>query len=158
MARQRVPFAVRFWQRVDVAGQEECWLWTGAPLPGGYGRINLGGKGSDYTLAHRASWEINHGPIPVGIMVCHACDNRLCVNPSHLFLGTHQENMADGRAKSRFASGERQHLAKLTRDSVGEIRRLYRLGVVQVQLAERFGVSQSQISSIVRRNVWREVD
>jgi hypothetical protein len=86
----------RFMRKV-VKG-DGCWLWTGAPAQWGYGQFGMANK---HWLAHRVSWFFHNGPIPDGMFVCHRCDVPLCVNPDHLFLGTHQDNMDDMRAKRR---------------------------------------------------------
>lgn len=75
-----------------------CFLWLGATGNRGYGRIN--GRGYNFS-AHRAAWEVTHGPIPAGLHVMHVCDTPICVNPAHLRLGTHAENMADRQRKGR---------------------------------------------------------
>jgi hypothetical protein len=116
--------------------------------------------------AHRVSFELESGmPIPDGLFVLHRCDNRRCVNPRHLFLGTQKNNIDDmiskGRQNKNFTNrlrGEMITIGKLTADHVIEIRRLYATSMIgQVELAKRYGVRQSTISSIIRRIIWRHV-
>ncbi len=97
MARKLIPLADRFWIKVVRSGDDECWGWSGTTNKG-YGRINVGGN---MVLAHRVAWELTSGLIPPGMCVLHSCDNPPCVNPNHLFLGTHADNMRDMRAKGR---------------------------------------------------------
>jgi hypothetical protein len=85
----------RFLSKVDYSNPDGCWIWTGGTSTDGYGRLKVGGI---YMRAHRLSYEFFKGPIPEGLMVRHRCpvqDNRLCVNPDHLIVGTHQDNMDD---------------------------------------------------------------
>lgn len=119
----KTPPSERFWTK--VAKTESCWLWTGKQ-GNGYGQLRTGGKGSKQIGAHRLSYIIHFGPIPDGLFVCHNCpggDNRLCVNPTHLFLGTHEQNMADMVAKGRSATGDRCSSTKralLRRQALGQ--------------------------------------
>lgn len=149
----------RFWAKVDKRDPDDCWLWTGSVLRSGYGMLAVKGKG---TLAHRVSWGIHNGPIPIGegwhgVCVLHRCDVRNCVNPNHLFLGTHAENMRDMEAKGRGRQprGEKTAPAKLTEGDVLEIRRRYASGGwTQTELGDEFGVSQAAISLIIVGRNW----
>ena len=119
-----IPVQRRFWPKVAVVGNScECWEWQAAVNPGGYGVL----WNQTNTLAHRVSWELNNGPIPDGSLVLHHCDNTLCVNPHHLFLGTHADNARDRIEKQRSLyvpltprRGEQNSGVKLTVDEVHE--------------------------------------
>lgn len=142
--------------RKDESG---CWIWTAGKLADGYGQFWYGGT---TVRAHRASYEIHFGHIPDGsgyhgACVCHRCDVRLCVNPEHLFLGTHGDNVRDMYAKGRAVDqrGERHSQAKLTSGQVDDIRRRYATGTVtQRALAREFLVSPRHICGIVRGENW----
>lgn len=147
---------VAFYARCPVERPaDECWEWQGT-LVGGYGQLRFGG--SRYA-AHRVSYELHKGPIPEGLYVCHACDNRACVNPAHLWLGTNEANMQDKLAKNRQAHviGRQQGTVKLHPPQVLVIRRLVREGVSQQAIARRFGISQSLVSRIASGKAWKHL-
>ena len=150
----------RFWPKVDKRGENECWPWTANPNPQNYGSIRVGDK---MKLAHRTAWELTNGEIPDGLFCCHHCDTPGCCNPNHLFLGTPQDNMTDMVKKGRESKvsrnqGESQHLSKLTKDDVNEIREHYDYGeFTQQEIADYYGVTQSNISMIVHYNWWRHI-
>jgi hypothetical protein len=89
----------RFWAKVDVKDEDECWLWLGGVTYRGYGHSRLNGRQMG---AHRAAWILTFGPIPDGLLVLHKCDVPKCCNPKHLFLGTHRDNLVDAQQKGRF--------------------------------------------------------
>lgn len=131
-------------------GEDECWTWEGARSSGRYGSFRVGGRGGRVAKTHRLSWELFIGPIPDGLHVLHTCDNPPCVNPAHLWLGTHADNMADMKAKGRGNWGSH----RLTAGEVDEIRLLRAEGTTQKGLAVRFGIDPSCISRIVNRKTW----
>lgn len=145
-----------------------CIEWTGARNTSGYGWRSFRGKA---TGAHRAAWIMAHGEIPEGVCVCHRCDNRLCVNVEHLFLGSHAENMADMRQKDRRKGiapsrlgdmrGSNNGRAKLNEVAVRQIRAEYIAtredGVTTYDLAKKYGVSPSSMQALIRGDTWRHV-
>jgi hypothetical protein len=146
-----MPLLDRLWLRTRET-DAGCWEWQGSTDGWGYGLIKV--RDSRYRT-HRAAWIAAHGPIPVGLFVCHRCDNPPCWRPDHLFLGTPAENAADMRVKLRAATGELHGWAKLTEDQVAEIRERYSAGgVTQSQLATEYGIDSSGVSRIVRRVTW----
>lgn len=152
----------RFWSKVDRAGDGECWCWNGTKISG-YGIVVLWiDKKRKHKRAHRLSYELNIGPIPEGMEVCHRCDNPPCVNPAHLFLGTHGDNVRDMHRKGRWnpgnRNGERNGRAKLTAANVKSIRRLREKGWTQQRIADKFGVSQPLVGLILRGKVWNAFD
>lgn len=149
----------RFWAKVRK--DSDCWAWTGCKNNRGYGMLYVHGR---HVLAHRVAFELHRGPIPEGLFCCHTCDNRACVNPDHLFLGTNADNMQDCARKGRLnvqrpemiRSGEHHPMARLTFAEVLEMRKLYSTGdFTQKALARMFGVSTSQANNILKGRHWR---
>jgi hypothetical protein len=125
-----------------------CWEWRGSLNTGGYGQLAIGRERPGQ--AHRVAYEVWNGPIG-DMFVCHRCDNRKCMNPRHLFLGTPAENVQDMARKRRHPTGEYRADAKLTTADIEDIRRRYAAGgVLQRDLAVEYGVSQQLVSMIVR--------
>ncbi len=141
-----------------------CWLWTAfVPEATGYGRVRTKSTGA-CEGAHRASYRAYKGPIPRGLLVCHKCDVRSCVNPDHLFLGTALDNMRDAARKGRMnwkpnekrnlPTGERHHAARLSAEIVRIIRSSKESGA---EISRRFDVTPVTISRIRRHIIWRAV-
>lgn len=144
----------KFWLKVDRSGSPDaCWLWTGTCFTDGYGRYHPSGRRT--VRAHRFTWQITHGPIEDGLVVCHTCDKPLCCNPSHLWLGTSPENTADRHAKGRSARGTTIDTAQLTDVDVHAIRERFRTTrTTAKEIAAAFGVSASTIGRILRGVSW----
>lgn len=153
------PLVTRFWQKVNKT--KTCWLWTGFKMAWGYGGIAKdNSRPMKQLYAHRVSWEIHNGPIPAGLSVLHNCpggDNPACVNPAHLYLGTHKDNMADMVAKGRSLKGEKCPNAKLTKAQVLKIVSAYRSGEKSKVIAKRFKIHYQSVRDIVRGKVWGHV-
>ena len=155
--KPKTPVVIRFKSKFTIGAPEECWLWTAATNAAGYGVIGRGGRGELNVLAHRLSYELHIGLVPDGLIVCHTCDNPPCVNPHHLFLGTHKTNAEDRVAKGRQFRGETANGAKLTADQVREIRMGAASGLTQASMVARYGMSTGQISRIVSRKQWAHI-
>jgi hypothetical protein len=181
-----------FWRHVNFDGPlpehhpelGACWLWTASTNNWGYGEVGRTVQGAfKLHKAHRYAYEHTYGPLPDGKLACHHCDRPACVNPSHMFPGTHQMNSDDKYAKDRASheghsygddhwthrkpgtspiigtKGEANPGAKLTDDAVREIRRRYAAGdVSQTALAKEYGVSQTVIFHLLKRNTWKHVE
>lgn len=155
----RMRVEERFWPKVMRPLQwDACWPWTGAKRSGAQGYGNFKIQSYVAVRAHRVSYALYYGQSPGGLLVCHKCDNPVCVNPSHLFLGTVQDNSDDmkrkGRAARRDQRGERNGAAKLTEADVSKVRQLIDAGQTNVAIAERFGVTHQLISRIRRGRSW----
>jgi hypothetical protein len=141
----------RFLSKVNKT--KTCWNWTAVLNKTGYGQFRMGKK---MEQAHRASYKLFVGEIGT-LCVCHNCDNRKCVNPKHLFLGTHLENMRDCKNKMRNLYGEKHLCAKLTEEDVRNIRKQHTLGIFQKELSKLYGVHKSTINGIISRRKWKHV-
>lgn len=154
MAKQDI--ATRFWSKVEKT--DGCWLWTGSVNDCGYGTIRINGKTKK---AHRVVYELTHGEIPNGLVICHHCDKPACVRPDHLFAGTMADNMADMRMKGRAhpptpVRGEKNNFAKLTCETADNIQREYAQGGISYRkLAERYGVSTYAVYAIIKGINWK---
>ncbi len=152
-----LPPAEQFWLNVSAGDPKECWEWGGTRDPNGYGKFACRGWEPRQMLAHRASWRIEHGD-PGDLLVCHTCDNPPCVNPAHLFLGTHADNHADMASKGRSPRGSKHWKSLLTEEAVRYIRRELVAGAKQADLAAEFGIGPSAISRIKSRHLWPHVE
>lgn len=156
------PLSVRFWSRVNKDGpihpiHGRCWLWTGCKHHSGYGLLKIKGI---MTGAHKASYEINIREVPTGLNVLHKCDNKLCVNPKHLFVGTEKDNMDDKVSKGRQTKGTEVNTAVLDETTVRLIRKIYIPGDRKFganALARRFNVSRFTTYAIVNWLSWKHL-
>ena len=149
-----VKSVTRFMSRVHKTNS--CWLWTGyVHKPSGYGRFCINGREVN---AHRAAHYLFFGFVSNTLDVCHTCDNRLCVNPSHLFIGTRAENLRDAARKGRMANGARNGQAKLTWTEVKEIRQRHKSGLSQRKMSKEYSVSPSTICRLLKGKAWRNAE
>ncbi|UOF80472.1 endonuclease [Caudoviricetes sp.] len=147
----------RFRAHTAAGSVRECWTWNASCRPDGYGQWRRAdGK---IELAHRASWRLFRTEIPAGAHILHKCDNPSCVNPTHLFLGSHADNMRDmwgkGRARPGRSMGEKHGMAKLTAEIVQEIRSSGESGV---ELARKFGLAATTVCDVRKRRTWKHID
>lgn len=137
-----------------------CWLWEALCFDDEYGIFSVR---KHMMRAHRFSWELHRGPIPHRLLVCHRCDNKYCVNPDHLFLGTHQDNVMDMWSKGRnrpvshepTVFGEAHPRAILTESDVVIMRELRSGGESVASIGRRFGVSRATASAAIRGQSWK---
>jgi hypothetical protein len=149
--KPRTPWQERFWRYVTPGQPDECWEWQGSRDHHGYGRLNSGGKHGFILKAHRAAYELEHGPFDPELDVCHTCDNPPCCNPAHLFLGDAAANARDMASKGRAAAqrGHSNGREKLPAATIREIRERADAGARHVDLARAYGVRGSYIATVV---------
>ncbi|MBX3048618.1 MAG: HNH endonuclease [Anaerolineales bacterium] len=147
-------FSKRFWSKVQIGPETECWNWTASTQSKGYGSFGIGGGKT--ALAHRVAYQLTKGPIPEGLLVRHHCDNRICCNPAHLETGTIADNNRDAVLRGRTAKGERNGRAKLSMEQVAEIRRLRNEESLKIsELAQAYKMHPKSISNIVKERYWK---
>ena len=145
-----------FFNRI-IEADDGCWIWTADKSWDGYGHLYIKRRRH---RAHRFMWELMNGAIPAGLLVCHGCDNKPCVNVEHLFLGTPKDNTLDMLSKGRSAKGEAHGSHVLTEKQVKEILKRKHLGGYhwgETELAERFGVRRMTISEAARNITWKHL-
>lgn len=142
-------FLKRFWSKVSVGDSGECWEWLAAKNEAGYGVINKGNHRVD--RAHRISWRVaNKRDIPTGLFVCHHCDNRSCVNPGHLFIGTNHDNIKDMVSKGR-------NKTKITGKDVAAIRNRYKNGDTLSEISKDYDISKTNALCVITGKTWAHI-
>ena len=164
MDKSRGTLKDRLFRQVLVLGPEECWEWQSKSRIKGYGVIGIGGRKAGKMLAHRASWEIHNGPIPAnsdehhGTIVMHKCDNRLCINPNHLMLGTQADNVHDMDNKSRRVSNPRKgsshHMTTINEDQAAKV---FVMSGKYRKIAETIGCSIHVVKDIRCGKTWSHI-
>lgn len=138
-----------------IKSENGCWEWIAYINKDGYGRFAPSSGKPE--RAHRVAYQLFVGPIPKGLCICHRCDNRHCVNPSHLFLGTNNDNVRDKMSKGRFKPNYGSHngMSKLTQQDVSNIRNSYSAGETMGQLSKQHNVTKQTIFSVIHYKTWR---
>ncbi len=165
MPKREENIETRFARKVQRSAPDACWEWQGGIANTGYGQMSVRRPDGRWTMenTHRIAWKLVQGAIPAGQCVLHRCDNRKCVNPAHLFLGTKADNIADMVSKGRQARGEKKPLTTpLSAQCVAAIKAALapftgnrvRRGVVR-DLAEKFGVCRASVTNIGKGKTWR---
>ena len=159
----------RFWAKVDRRGDDECWPWLASTRSKGYGAFAYTFNGKSINdRANRFAFKLHYGPISDDILVCHMCDNPACCNPTHLFKGTHQDNVDDMMQKGRrvkggtyrrdgYERGEQHHAARLTESDVRAMRQDRAGGLSYSSISAKYGVPIGHAWRIVNRKAWKHV-
>jgi len=157
---QKIVRIKELFESVVIKKEEECWGWKRKLHKTGYTMIRYNKL---QTSGHRVSWFIHNGEIPEGLIVCHKCDNKICTNPEHLFLGTHSDNTKDMLSKGRNTLTKKNHgqsckWSKLTNIKVKQIKKLLTLGVTVARISRDFKVSYMTIKAIKDGRNWKHVN
>lgn len=149
----------RFFQKIDRADTDACWLWTGYKDESGYGRVCINYR---HFRAHRIAYCLEFGNVDSGLVVAHKCNNPACCNPRHLEATTQSANVVYsvglGRTKLQPRKGEQCQQTPLTAAMVQQIRAMYDAGnISQTKLGEQFGINQTCVGAIIRRKTWKHV-
>ena len=157
--RPRVPFEQRFWAK--VAKSDGCWEWQGSLARSGYGTIRYQGRNGGDEGAHRVSYKLHNGSIPAGMWVLHRCDNRRCVNPDHLYVGTASDNNRDTAMRNpncgNHCRGELNHAARLTFKQVRRIKQRITSGEPARRVADDLCIPRGTVYSIKQGRTWAHV-
>lgn len=146
----------RFLAKVCPEPGSGCWLWRGMVIASGYGMVRFERK---MYMAHRLAWKFFRGEIAPGLVICHKCDVRACVNPDHLFVGTMMDNIRDMKEKGRSPHGDKHSRSKLTAEKVSRIKAILAEDrMCMSEIAREFGVAHATISCIARGTTWRHVE
>lgn len=144
-----------FMMSFTIKGKKNCWEWVNANVKNGYGIVEYDKKKMS---AHRLSFLFHKGEIPEHQDVCHSCDNRRCVNPEHLFLGSRAVNMQDSLKKGRFPVGENSVQSKITEKDVKEIRKMREKKIKYKEISCIYGITEQSICDLVKRRTWKHVN
>lgn len=146
------PLSERFWEKVKIAGPNDCWLWMAGTQRNGYGNVVFDNKFR--SVAHRAAWLLTYGSLPKNKNILHKCDVRNCVNPRHLWVGTQKDNMRDMVAKGRSSPEKRSHL---TVEDVKKIRLARKKGELPASIAKKYRLNVTHVSQIISGHRWGHV-
>ncbi len=152
--RVQPKLADDFWASVQRSDNASCWPWLKSTQRSGYGRLAF--KGSRMG-SHQIAWILVNGPIGNGLCVLHKCDNPTCCNPSHLFLGTNNDNIADRMAKGRSVVGSKHKKSKLTEETVRQAREDRALGLTYTELEKKYGVTRATLHAAISGEAWRHI-
>jgi hypothetical protein len=153
---EEIEQLTNFFEKYVEIDYKGCWIWLGSNNGKGYGHLTNPSR-RIHVMSHRLSWMFFRGQIPDELKVLHKCDNRLCVRPNHLFLGTQLDNMKDCISKGRKEVGEDNARSKLTESQVLEIRYLYSEGLSRREISKIFDVLPNQIRLIVKNLRWKHL-